>query len=275
MTDQTTRQTVEYFLQSREEGGTWEDSSAFSDDYAWAAERLAKRQNLVPGFEYRIAQRVTTIVVGPADAAESTADPEPRERGELWSLLDWTFWGSGMGDVFREPLADTMLAAITPEQLETAQRLMQAWHDSGRQPLGRRRYEELTTQLKEAQEQAAELERIRAAVTEGKYSGLGRPLTASDAQVAHEVTRKELAGALDAGLHLNWKQLVEAAQRSHDANAAWAADVDRVRTLHSRGKTTGCCNDCGMVWPCTTIQALDESRLPRQTPALENKEPTT
>jgi hypothetical protein len=32
--------------------------------------------------------------------------------GELWSLLDWSFWGAGMADVFREPLADVMLAAI-------------------------------------------------------------------------------------------------------------------------------------------------------------------
>ncbi|MFF1298186.1 MULTISPECIES: hypothetical protein [unclassified Streptomyces] len=106
-----------------------------------------------------------------------------------------------------------------------------------------------------------EVDRIRAAVTEGK--GIGRPLTASDVMVAHEVTRKSLAHALDAGLHLNWPQLVDQAQRSHDANAAWFQDVRRVRDLHTRGKTTGCCNDCGMVWPCTTIQAL------------ESKEPTT
>lgn len=106
-----------------------------------------------------------------------------------------------------------------------------------------------------------QVDRIRAAVTEGK--GIGRPLTASDVMVAHEVTRKALAHALDAGLHLNWPQLVDEAQRSHNANAAWKADVDRVRALHTRDTTTGCCNDCGMRWPCTTIQAL------------ENKEPTT
>lgn len=103
----------------------------------------------------------------------------------------------------------------------------------------------------------AEIERIRAAVTEGKYRDLGRPLTVSDVRVAHEVTRKALAHALDAGLHLNWPQLVDHAQRSHEANTAWMADVERVRRLHSRGKTTGCCNECGMVSPCTTIQALD------------------
>jgi hypothetical protein len=107
----------------------------------------------------------------------------------------------------------------------------------------------------------AELERIRACVTEGK--GIGRPLTASDVMVAHEITRKALASALDAGLHLNWPQLVGQAQRSREANEAWKADVDRVRKLHARGKSTGCCNGCGMAWPCTTIEAL------------ESKEPTT
>ncbi|WP_461712186.1 hypothetical protein [Streptomyces sp. DSM 41013] len=106
-----------------------------------------------------------------------------------------------------------------------------------------------------ADEVQAEVEKIRAAVTEGK--GIGRPLTASDVMVAHEVTRKALAHALDAGLHLNWPQLVDEAQRAHAANVAWKADVDRVRALHTRGTTTGYCNDCGMTWPCTTIQAFD------------------
>lgn len=78
-----------------------------------------------------------------------------------------------------------------------------------------------------ADEAQAEVDRIRAAVTEGK--SIGRPLTASDVMVAHEVTRKALAAALDAGLHLNWPQLVTEAQRSHEENAAWQADVQRVK----------------------------------------------
>ncbi|MFH8797079.1 hypothetical protein [Streptomyces sp. NPDC017941] len=77
---------------------------------------------------------------------QSPAPPHPH-RGELWSLLDWTFWGSGMADVFREPLADAMIAAITPEQRQQAEALMDQWHASGRQPLGRRRYEELSGEL--------------------------------------------------------------------------------------------------------------------------------
>lgn len=85
--------------------------------------------------------------------AECEAAPTPARRGELWSLLDWTFWGSGMGDLFREALADTMMAAISPEQRAQAESLMQSWHDSGRQPLGRRRYEELEAELKVLRDQ--------------------------------------------------------------------------------------------------------------------------
>lgn len=80
-------------------------------------------------------------------------DQEQPQRGELWSLLDWSLWGSGMGDTFREPLADTMLAAITPERLRQAEELMEAWHASGRQPLGRRRYEELEAERKQAEQE--------------------------------------------------------------------------------------------------------------------------
>ncbi|MEV6504833.1 hypothetical protein AB0M61_01760 [Streptomyces sp. NPDC051642] len=59
------RQCVEYFLQSRETGGAWEGSSSSMVELDYAAERLAKRRNLVPGFEYRIAQRTTTVDVQP------------------------------------------------------------------------------------------------------------------------------------------------------------------------------------------------------------------
>jgi hypothetical protein len=49
---------------------------------------------------------------------------EPTRHGKLWSLLDWSFWGAGMGDVFREPLADTMLAAVPAETVAQAEQIM-------------------------------------------------------------------------------------------------------------------------------------------------------
>lgn len=69
---------------------------------------------------------------------------------ELWSLVDWSLWGSGIGDVFREQLADQFIQAITAEQHETALRLIQAWTNSGRTPLGRRRYEDQQARLHRA-----------------------------------------------------------------------------------------------------------------------------
>ncbi|MFE2712282.1 hypothetical protein ACFXKI_09895 [Streptomyces mirabilis] len=54
---------------------------------------------------------------------QSPAEPV-RAHGPLWSLLDWSFWGAGMGDVFREPLADTMLAAIPVETVTQAEGIM-------------------------------------------------------------------------------------------------------------------------------------------------------
>lgn len=103
----------------------------------------------------RKAERAADLLAADHRQAEDSAAPP---RDELWSLLDWSFWGSGMGDVFREALADTMTAAITAEQRDTALRLIEQWHASGRQPLGRRRYEELSAELAEARAQVAAYE---------------------------------------------------------------------------------------------------------------------
>ncbi|MGW1121099.1 hypothetical protein ACWD5B_28985 [Streptomyces tanashiensis] len=76
--------------------------------------------------------------------------PMEVEHTELWSLIDWSLWGSGMGDTFRERLADQFIAGLTPEQHEQALRLIQAWTDIGREPLGRRRYEDQQRRLHRA-----------------------------------------------------------------------------------------------------------------------------
>lgn len=117
------------------------------------------------------------------------AEPSDPQRGELWSLLDWTFWGSGMGDVFREPLADTMTAAISPEQREQAEKLMEAWHASGRQPLGRRRYEDLNAELKEAQRKVERLDQMATAWAERLPETISRDTVV---EAIHQVTRPEV-----------------------------------------------------------------------------------
>lgn len=85
-------------------------------------------------------------------AEQATAEPRPvKHPDELWSLIDWTLWGSGMGDAFREHLADTFLQAITPEDHAQALELIRWWtEDRGREPLGRRRYEDLKRRLDRA-----------------------------------------------------------------------------------------------------------------------------
>jgi hypothetical protein len=56
-----------------------------------------------------------------------------------------------------------------------------------------------------------------------------KALTASDVLVQHDVTRKAMCDALDVGYHLNWQQIIDTAQRHHDANAEWQRDVAAAR----------------------------------------------
>jgi hypothetical protein len=73
--------------------------------------------------------------------------------GELWKLLDWSFWGAGMADVLREPLADTMLAAIPDKVREHAEAIMADF-------LERRGIEKTGVTI--YQEQRAEVDRLKA-----------------------------------------------------------------------------------------------------------------
>jgi hypothetical protein len=85
--------------------------------------------------------------------------PESQESGHgpLWSLLDWSFWGAGMGDIFREALADRMVAAIPAQGVEHAEAIMAEF-------IRRRQIEK--TGVTVYQEQRDELERLRARVAE-------------------------------------------------------------------------------------------------------------
>jgi hypothetical protein len=77
------------------------------------------------------------------------------ERDELWRHLDWSFWGTGMADVFREPLAEAMLAGITPEQRQQANDLITRWRDH-REFVGRDKYEEQKAEIESLKVQLAE-----------------------------------------------------------------------------------------------------------------------
>ncbi|MGW6395437.1 hypothetical protein ACWFR1_34215 [Streptomyces sp. NPDC055103] len=97
--------------------------------------------------EARIEQRQAEAQLTAAREQHPTVEVE---HTELWSLIDWSLWGSGMGDVFREQLADQFIAAITPEQHDQALRLIEAWTESGHLPLGRRCYEDQQQRLHRA-----------------------------------------------------------------------------------------------------------------------------
>lgn len=61
--------------------------------------------------------------------AESVDPGAVRERDELWSILDWTLWGNGMADTFREPIADKMCAALTDDERAQALSIIAAWQE--------------------------------------------------------------------------------------------------------------------------------------------------
>lgn len=55
----------------------------------------------------------------------------------------------------------------------------------------------------------------------------------------------------------------DAAAGSYAARAERAeAAIERVRAIHSRGRLTGACNDCGQPWPCEVSRALDQAQQP-------------
>lgn len=90
--------------------------------------------------------------------SEQPIDHTPA-KGPLWSALDWTLWGSGIGDVAREPAADTMLAALGPAKVAELEEIMASWRARRGKQAWLAAYEELRAGLTHAREQLANLER--------------------------------------------------------------------------------------------------------------------
>lgn len=84
-----------------------------------------------------------------------------RERADLWRSLDWMLWGVGMNDVFREPLADKMIAALSDAEFAQAQDLIRGWDVRRGGPHERNLFVELRAERDAA---LAAVERVRAAV---------------------------------------------------------------------------------------------------------------
>jgi hypothetical protein len=79
----------------------------------------------------------------------------------------------------------------------------------------------------------------------------GTAVSASDVLERHDVTRKAMCDALGAGYHLNWQQIIDAAQRSHNANAAWQNEAER----HRRTLAVVLDLDAGTEWSTIVQQA--------------------
>ncbi|MFH8336932.1 hypothetical protein [Streptomyces sp. AM6-12] len=62
---------------------------------------------------------------------------------------------------------------------------------------------------------------------------------------------------------------LEAVQRAEHAEAA----IARVRAIHSHGRRTNACNDCGQPWPCEVARALDQAAPTAATQATEPRNP--
>ncbi|KAB8186940.1 hypothetical protein FH608_046480 [Nonomuraea phyllanthi] len=93
-------------------------------------------------------------------------------HGELWSLLDWSLWGAGMADVFREPLADTMLAAVPDNVRQHAEAIMADF---------KKRREITKTGVTVYQEQRDEVARLKARLDAAEWT-----IRQALSQVEHE-----------------------------------------------------------------------------------------
>ncbi|MGW1661030.1 hypothetical protein [Streptomyces microflavus] len=204
-------------------------------------------------------------------AAEQAAEPRPVQHpDELWSLIDWTLWGSGMGDTFRERLADTFLQAITPEDHAQALELIRWWsEDRGRTPLGRRRYEDLKrrldralsnvvrwrTEAHRAQREARLLAEQLLTATSSQSAAARRALglpeegpwqraldglnSLIDAQIpVHIEPDGHISNPLGAE-HIEWDREAGRWRLVHDDETALTATVDKVLTANVKADTDG------------------------------------
>lgn len=74
------RTTVEFFVQTEQPDGTWEQSSSTEERAYWAAARMRKLLQRFADMEHRIVQRTTTVRVVPLPARESISLPAAEQN---------------------------------------------------------------------------------------------------------------------------------------------------------------------------------------------------
>ncbi|MFC8491810.1 hypothetical protein ACFUJU_13605 [Streptomyces sp. NPDC057235] len=92
--------------------------------------------------------------------------------------------------------------------------------------------------------------------------------TARDAWAAEAATQTLRAETAEAELAEN-TGVLQALRRQRDTAEA-ERDAARnalaeIRALHTHGRITNTCNDCGEFWPCSTTQALDRHQTQETT----------
>jgi hypothetical protein len=78
---------------------------------------------------------------------------------------------------------------------------------------------------------------------------VGPVLDAKDAEIARLRERWESS-------QLHCHELIDRSERAEFERDDLKATIARVKALHTRGPRTNTCNECGMTWPCSTVEAL-------------------
>lgn len=211
-----------------------------------------------------------------------------RERDVLWQSLDWMLWGVGIGDTFREPLADKMIAALSTEEFEKAQVLIRQWNDYRGGPHERNLYADLKAERDALRDR---LERAEVKAPTG-WSSEDYQESKQEAErrwsrpVTREAGQRYIAGSINGFIlgaewqkaretFISYKAITnEAIVRAERAEAA----IERVRAIHrvKHGEKPryapddyhaerepvswepySMCEGCSATWPCRTVAALD------------------
>jgi len=156
--DSVTPAKVDWRFQGRQSDGSYSSESGMEivgHDEAGEVVRFTAAQSYLWYRDLeaeKLADAVATLGALPMPVGP---EPQAPARGPLWSLLDWSLWGAGMGDTFREPLADAMLAGVSAETRAQAEQVMADF-------IERRKIEK--TGVTVWQEQRDELARLRGEV---------------------------------------------------------------------------------------------------------------
>ncbi|WEH40769.1 hypothetical protein [Streptomyces sp. AM 2-1-1] len=198
------------------------------DAHLRTVRRLISTENLADGARRALSDEIDAHIatIRARQTAEDTFAAAPLapitvHHSELWSLIDWTLWGSGMGDTFRQQLTDQFISALTVDQHQQALDLIRWWtEDRGRAPLGRRRYEDLNRRLTRA---LANVVRWRTAAHNER-----RTLTVLAEQLLDSTGRYPAAARATLGLPPAgpWERAVEGLNALVDAGESFHVEPD-------------------------------------------------